>query len=122
MLETVREYAWEQLMASGEAESMQHRHADYYLLLVAGIKQNSQALGTWLNRLAWEHDNLRAALRWLLEWQDTGEDALRLLLPIRPFWERRTQPASSRDCWKGRLHTPVRVLRRYESGRLVWSV
>jgi len=33
MLETVREYGLEQLEASGEAETIQRRHAAYYLTL-----------------------------------------------------------------------------------------
>ena len=38
MLETVREYAWERLVASGEAETMRRRHVDYYLWLAKQAK------------------------------------------------------------------------------------
>ena len=33
MLETIREYALEQLAASGELEQVQRRHADYFVML-----------------------------------------------------------------------------------------
>jgi tetratricopeptide (TPR) repeat protein len=72
MLETIREYALEQLVARGEATALQQRHTAYYLALVAEADPHlwDSQQATWLERLEVEHDNLRAALAW--HW---GEDA-----------------------------------------------
>ena len=64
MLETVRQYAEEQLTAVGEAHSRYARHAAWCLTLAEAAwphRQGSEQ-GTWLARLTVEHDNLRAAL------------------------------------------------------------
>jgi predicted ATPase/DNA-binding CsgD family transcriptional regulator len=93
MLETVREYAREQLAASGEAEAVQQRHADYYLALSERIGPGIQGPEQAASRavLAAEQDNMRAALQWLLEREEPGgaEDALRLIRAVHPFWEQR---------------------------------
>jgi predicted ATPase len=69
MLETIREYGLEALEASGGVEATRQAHAAYYLRLAEeaelGIRSPLQTL--WLERLEREHDNLRAALRWMLE-------------------------------------------------------
>ena len=64
MLETIREYALEQLAARGEAPVLQQRHAAYYLALLAEADPHLWAAqqGPWLERLEVEHDNLRAML------------------------------------------------------------
>ena len=64
MLETIREFALEQLVASGEHDQIRHRHAARFLGLAAeaddGLVGAEQA--AWLDRLEAEHDNLRAVL------------------------------------------------------------
>jgi non-specific serine/threonine protein kinase len=86
MLETVREYASEQLRARGEANDMARRHAE--VLLALGEAGKAQIIGAaqvaWLATLETEHDNLRAALAWLLE--HDGEGCLRLTVALRNFW------------------------------------
>ncbi|GLX21481.1 BTAD domain-containing putative transcriptional regulator [Streptomyces lavendulae] len=66
MLETIRAYGTERLEEAGEGEATRrgharhllelHRHADPHLLRAGQLR--------WLPRLAAEHDNLLAALRW----------------------------------------------------------
>src|SRR5262249_7944050 len=71
MLESIREYAIEQLYARGEGEGEQtlKRHAGFYLTFAQEVASHAtgsdQAAG--LETLEEEHDNLRAALSWLLE-------------------------------------------------------
>ncbi len=98
MLETIREYGLECLALSGRMEATRRAHAAFYLWLAE--KAEPELLGPhqamWLERLEREHDNLRAALRWLLEKAEDEEDqqrsgneremALRLSGALWRFW------------------------------------
>ena len=68
MLETIHEYAREKLQASGEAEEIKRLHAEYFLALAK--EAEPELVGPdqveWMDRLATEHDNMRAALSWAL--------------------------------------------------------
>jgi len=86
LLETVRAYAMDRLEASGEADDMAERHADAF----AGVAERGwhQVLASQLGApeaLEAEHDNLRAALGWLLAHGEAGR-ALRLGSALTPFW------------------------------------
>jgi predicted ATPase/DNA-binding CsgD family transcriptional regulator len=87
MLETVREYGGEQLAASGAAEAVRRAHARYYVALTERIEPHlygaDQAL--WMEQLEREHDNIRAALVWMLEHDETNM-ALRLSGSLQNFW------------------------------------
>jgi predicted ATPase/transcriptional regulator with XRE-family HTH domain len=80
MLETLREYALEQLETAGERHLLQQRHADDLLALAEEAEPHLFAAerGRWLRRLSEEQDNIRAALRFALE-QDDPEAGLRLV-------------------------------------------
>src|SRR5258706_2268603 len=91
MLETIREYGLETLLASGEMESTRQAHAEYYLRLSerAELELGGPQQATWLEQLEREHDNLRAALSWTVEQGETQHNmgmALRLGGALRPFW------------------------------------
>lgn len=62
MLETIREYGLERMIASGEAETIRHRHAGFFLTLAE--RTEPLLLGAHrqqgLTRLQSELDNLRA--------------------------------------------------------------
>lgn len=88
MLETIREFAIERLMASGASSAMRRAHAVFLTGLVerAEPELRTSAQAAWLERLEREHDNIRAALRWSEETEEI-ELALRLAgAPVR-FWE-----------------------------------
>ena len=87
MLETIREYGLERLAASGELEVTRQAHAEYYLKLAEEAEQKLKSTQQviWLERLELEHDNLRAALNWLVERQEV-EMALRLGTALCLFW------------------------------------
>ena len=67
MLETIREYAWEQLTAAGEAVALRGQHAAYYLALVEATGGLLFAAPRTRARAAAEQGNIQAALRWLVE-------------------------------------------------------
>jgi predicted ATPase/DNA-binding SARP family transcriptional activator len=80
MLETIGEYALERLEESGELDELRQRHADYYLEQARSVERlirSPQAAGA-IDRLEPEHDNLRAALRWLSG--RTSDQPLRLAM------------------------------------------
>jgi predicted ATPase/transcriptional regulator with XRE-family HTH domain len=69
MLETVREFAVEQLTASGEADEARRRHAEHFLRLSADLAQGRTILmdQASLTGVVAEHDNVRLALAWFDE-------------------------------------------------------
>jgi predicted ATPase/DNA-binding CsgD family transcriptional regulator len=86
-LETIREYARGQLAARGEAGAARRAHAAYFLALAEAADPHFLMPGQeqWLAQLAAEHDNLRAALAWLDESDETVL-SLRLTGALRWFW------------------------------------
>src|SRR5207237_9772384 len=66
ILETIRHYAGERLLESGEADWVRLRHADAYLALAeeAEPHQLDADQGAWMSRLDPEHVHLRAAVTW----------------------------------------------------------
>src|SRR5262249_52033923 len=96
MLGALREYALERLAASGEEETVRHRHAAYYLALAERTEPEPGAPppAGWLGRLEPEHPNLWQALRWCLDRAD-AEHGLRLGGALWPFWQAR--PGLYRD-------------------------
>ena len=110
MLETIREYGLECLAASeeageaGGAEATRLAHANYYLQLAEETEQKlrSAQQAIWLERLEREHDNLRTALRWLVEREEV-EMALRLGGAMCQFWAMRGHLSEGRQSLEGIL-------------------
>jgi predicted ATPase/DNA-binding CsgD family transcriptional regulator len=90
MLETVREFALEQLAASGEEAAVHSAHAAYFLALAerAAPLLSTEHQQVWLERLRVEYANLRVVLA---RSEQTGDvnSALRLTAALWPFWHRR---------------------------------
>ena len=80
MLETLREYALEQLGEAGERGPLQQRHAAEVLALAEEAEPHLFVAERpwWLRRLSEEQDNIRAALSWALQ-QDDPALGLRLV-------------------------------------------
>ena len=83
LLETLREFAAEQLQARGTVDHVAAAHADYYRTLVAPWDKKAPA---WLTNIEQELDNLRAALRWYLGRAESIELALQLGAILHRFW------------------------------------
>ena len=87
MLETVREFALEQLDAAGDAEERRRLHAAWALSLAA-LGWNpyyGYASVDWLDRIEADLDNLRAAFAWLAE-HGTDEQLGRLCVTVYVYW------------------------------------
>jgi non-specific serine/threonine protein kinase len=88
MLETIREYALEQLgNGTEEAEATRRAHALYYMAVAERAEPdlNGPNQPKWLARLEEEHDNLRAALAWSTGGGD-AEVGARLAAALWRFW------------------------------------
>jgi predicted ATPase/DNA-binding CsgD family transcriptional regulator/Tfp pilus assembly protein PilF len=107
MLETVRQYALEQLATSGELGDTQFRHAEYCVELAEAAERElvgpNQA--HWFERLEHEHDNLRAALRWCIDNRALDMGA-RLGGALWQFWSTRGYPREGR-VWLSELRSLV---------------
>jgi non-specific serine/threonine protein kinase len=86
MLETVREYALERLEASGEAEDLKRRHAEFFLALgeAAAPEVSIPRRADWFERLESDHDNVRAALAWFAG--NDAEACLQLAVSVWGLW------------------------------------
>jgi len=85
MLETIREYAWERLAASGEEQLLRRRHATYYAQLAQELGWVGPDQDTRDPRLERELANVRAALTWACA-QCEQEIGLRLGTALGRFW------------------------------------
>ena len=90
-LETIRQYAMEKLLESGEAMEIRDRHLDYFLQSTKLEPHHERKLfgalpddTEWLDRMETEHDNLRAALEWSAA--NHPDKALRLIYAVGNFW------------------------------------
>ncbi len=87
MLETIREYAMERLIESGEVDHGRRCQAQFYLALVEQAEPELTASdqAQWVHRLDIEHGNIRAVLAW--SQQHDVELGLKLCGSIWRFWE-----------------------------------
>jgi predicted ATPase/DNA-binding CsgD family transcriptional regulator len=129
MLETIREYAREQLDAHGEAGTLARRHAGWCLGLAeeAATHYYQQDEDLWLDRLEQEHPNLRAAVVYATREADDTL-LLRLIAALGRFWSRREHFGQDR-AWMERA---LRIIRMsvpspegatvlFNVGRLAWD-
>jgi predicted ATPase len=119
MLETVREYALEKLVASGDQDNVRRAHAAYCIVLAEEGSPQLTRLerADWLARCELEHDNFNAALDWLIE-TDNAEWVLRLGSALFVFWERRDRFAEGRQRLTAILNLPGATSRKQERARV----
>ena len=88
LLDTVRQYAHERLIESGEGDAARTRHLHFYLALAE--KAQPELVGpnqaTWFARLDSERENLLAAHAWCDDADGGGELGLRLVSAMRRYW------------------------------------
>lgn len=108
VLETVREFALERLVEHGSADQARRQHAFYFLgeAEEAGAQLRVETATIWLERLATDHDNIRAALRWCIE-RGEAELALRAVGLLSWFWEVRGHLSEGRAWLRALLDLPA---------------
>ncbi|HEY2916340.1 MAG TPA: adenylate/guanylate cyclase domain-containing protein [Candidatus Limnocylindrales bacterium] len=89
MLETIRQYGREQLIASGEAAAVSDRHFQAFKALAEAAEPELRgpAMGDWLDRLDADIDNLGAALEWGLE--ASPWEAVAMAAAMLAYWSSR---------------------------------
>ena len=104
MLETIHEYAYSRLQASGQAEEIHRRHRNWCLTLAEQAEKNLRGPDqlSWLRYLEQEAHNLRAALKWCLTHPADVEPGLRLGGALYWFWHLHSHFSEGRD-WLDRL-------------------
>ena len=87
MLQVIREFATEQLESGTDGAAVRRRHALHFLALAeaAAPELVHADLRRWQDRLRREEDNLRAALRWAVDEEET-DIGLRLAGALWRFW------------------------------------
>ena len=89
LLETLRQYGRDKLLASEEAEITTNRHADYFMKMAkqgrTKLRGPDQIL--WTHRFIMMRSNFRAALEWVTETNGT-ETALQFTCDLFEFWLR----------------------------------
>jgi predicted ATPase len=122
MLETIREYALEQLAAAVETENVRQRHADYVLAMI-----EAAATQLWtgidpdvLDRMQSDLDNVRGALDWL---DRKGEIAscLRLAVGMGWFWMIRGLASEGRSWLERAAVQPGAVTPTIRAWALLWA-
>ena len=89
MLETIREYAAEQLEHWAVRDVPRRRHAEYFLALAEETEPNLIGIGSrkeWLEPLERDHDNLRAAMDWF-EASGESDRVMRFAAALWRFWD-----------------------------------
>lgn len=90
MLQTIHQYALEQLIARGEEEVALSCHARYFGSLVqeAGPRLTGPEQGEWFRRLEQEYDNLQGLMEWALTGAEPAkiEQVLEISCALWRFW------------------------------------
>jgi predicted ATPase/class 3 adenylate cyclase/Flp pilus assembly protein TadD len=88
MLETIREYAAEQLQGSGEIETLMPRYVAYYRTRAEAAERGWEGAdqAVWMARMEMDHSNVRAALQWTYDQRWIAEGLALAAALYRPWW------------------------------------
>ena len=104
MLETIRQYADEKLIESGEIDERRDRHLDYFLRLAETAEPHlmrSEQL-EWLPVLDGDYENLRFAFEWALN-KEAANLSLKFCSALWWFWKIRGRWLEGLHCLKRAL-------------------
>jgi predicted ATPase/class 3 adenylate cyclase len=123
ILETIREYAREQLEASGELNVIRDRCAAFFLALAeeAAHKLLGREQLEWLGRVDTELDQLRALFGWSRNGEIASEVGLRLAGALVMYWEFRGLTIEGYDWVTAMLAIPEASTRTVAKARALYS-
>jgi predicted ATPase/DNA-binding CsgD family transcriptional regulator len=131
LLEPIRQYAHERLVASGELDAVRHRHAVFFLEFAQTIERDVDVGGSrrlsGADALMAEYPNFETALRTALDTRD-AELGLRLAWPLQFIWKFRLPVGEGRP-WVEELlalagaeaPTSPRAVSLLTAARLAWE-
>jgi predicted ATPase len=98
LLDTIREYGLDRLVASGEEADIRRAHAAFCLVVAEDCaSRGADPVHTdWVQTFELEHDNFLAALEWLTQ-TGNAEWGLRLGAALFQFWDMREHFTEGRD-------------------------
>jgi predicted ATPase/class 3 adenylate cyclase len=97
MLDTIREFAAEQLVTRGETDEIERRHTATFVALGEALtpRLSGDDQRRWLGRLERDHDNIRAVLDRAVAARD-ADTAIRLGFAMWRYWQKRGHLAEAR--------------------------
>ncbi len=123
LLETLRQYGRERLLAAGEADDLYARHLAHYHALAeeAELALFGPEAVHWIDQLDAEQMNLRQALRWTL---DAGavQEGLRLAAALAEYWHLRGYMGEGEQWLGGLLALPEAVSRTTVRARALTAI
>ena len=120
LLETVRQYAAERLVADEDAAAVRRRHADAFLAIAERAYEGAlQDEALWSATLEQEHDNLRTALGVLRE--SDAEHYLQLAGALAWFWQGRSYLREGAGQVTAALEATPPVPSRRARARALWG-
>jgi len=122
MLETIRQYANEELLKFGDTEKVQTQHLDYFTRI--SEEAEPKLLGRdqliWIEHLEHELDNIRAALEWSSK---SGHviAGLRLAGALWRFWDVRNHWSEGRERLTALISRPEAKVRIRERAKALYT-
>jgi predicted ATPase/DNA-binding XRE family transcriptional regulator len=118
MLEAIREYASEQLNSLESSKAYERAFAAYYVEITSRDAQKRAARSRWwMDLVAKEYANVRAALRWSLD--NDRCLGLRIAIALPEFWERKGLYDEPRE-WLEALMDPLEQTIEREDPMVAW--
>ncbi len=127
MLETVREFALEQLVMAGDIDDAARAHTRYYLELAEAAAFDSSERAVWMRRFDAELANVRAAFTWMREAPNGPALQLRLVVALQQFWAQRGYGVEGYAWLLDALErtppdaSPTRAAALFAAGHLAWG-
>ncbi|HKN55569.1 MAG TPA: LuxR C-terminal-related transcriptional regulator, partial [Amycolatopsis sp.] len=122
MLETVRQYGAERLVAAGEQGTLRRRHRDYFRLMMAraGVEWFSPRQVEWYHRLQADRRNVQTALEFCLADPAEAPVAAQMLIKPWTYWLQSGSLSESRH-WLERALAMVTQPNAAMANAMAWN-